>query len=115
MVLSDAGPLLRFLFVGEDAFSIEEPARAKVLTEDARAPLEAAINALETVEQWDPAVIEDALRTALVEGLGLKPRKAFAPVRVALTGSTVSPPLYESIELLGRERTLARLRAALPA
>ena len=115
VVLSDAGPLLRFLFVGEDAFSIEEPARAKVLTEDARAPLEAAINALETVEQWDPAVIEDALRTALVEGLGLKPRKAFAPVRVALTGSTVSPPLYESIELLGRERTLARLRAALPA
>lgn len=115
VVLSDAGPLLRFLFVDEDAFSIEESARAKVLTEDARAPLEAAINALETVGQWSPAVIEDALRTALVEGLGLKPRKAFAPVRVALTGSTVSPPLYESIELLGRERTLARLRAALPA
>lgn len=114
VVLSDAGPLLRFLFVDEDAFSIEESARAKVLTEDARAPIEAAINALETVGPWSPAVIEDALRTALVEGLGLKPRKAFAPVRVALTGSTVSPPLYESIELLGRVRTLARLRAALP-
>lgn len=115
VVLSDAGPLLHFLFVDEDAFSIEESARAKVLTDDARAPLEAAINALETVRQWSPAMIEEALRTALVEGLGLKPRKAFAPVRVALTGSTVSPPLYESIELLGRERTLARLRAALPA
>lgn len=115
VVLSDAGPLLHFLFVDEDAFSIEEPARAKVLTDDARAPLEAAISALETLGQWEPAMIEEALRTALVEGLGLKPRKAFAPVRVALTGSTVSPPLYESIELLGRERTLARLRAAVPA
>ena len=48
---------------------------------------------------------------ALVDGLGLKPRKAFAPVRVAVTGRTVSPPLYESMELLGRERSLARLRA----
>ena len=48
---------------------------------------------------------------ALVDGLGLKPRKAFAPVRVAVTGRTVSPPLYESMELLGRERSLGRLRA----
>ena len=46
-------------------------------------------------------------------GLGLKPRKAFAPVRVAVSGRTVSPPLYESMELLGRERSLARLRAGL--
>ena len=52
------------------------------------------------------------LKTALVGGLGRKPRQAFGPVRVAISGRTVSPPLYESIELLGRERTLARLRAA---
>ena len=51
--------------------------------------------------------IEAALKEALVDGLGLKPRKAFAPVRVAVTGRTVSPPLYESMELLGRERSLA--------
>ena len=50
---------------------------------------------------------------ALIDGLGLKPRKAFAPVRVAVTGRTVSPPLYESMELLGRERTMGRLRRAL--
>jgi glutamyl-tRNA synthetase len=55
------------------------------------------------------------LKDALVDGLGLKPRKAFAPVRVAITGRTVSPPLYESMELLGRERSLGRLRAALDA
>ena len=50
---------------------------------------------------------------ALIEGLGLKPRLAFGPVRVAVTGSRISPPLFESLELLGRERSLARLRAAL--
>jgi glutamyl-tRNA synthetase len=49
---------------------------------------------------------------ALIDGLGLKPRKAFGPIRVAVTGSTVSPPLYESMELLGRERSLHRLREA---
>ena len=54
--------------------------------------------------------IEAALDAALVDGLGLKPRKAFGPVRVAITGSTVSPPLFESMEILGRERSLARLR-----
>ena len=51
------------------------------------------------------------MKAALVDGLGLKPRKAFAPVRVAVTGRTVSPPLYESMELLGRERAMARLGA----
>jgi glutamyl-tRNA synthetase len=54
-----------------------------------------------------------ALRTALVEKLGLKPRLAFGPVRAAVTGSRVSPPLFESIELLGRQSTLARIAAAL--
>ena len=50
---------------------------------------------------------------ALVEGLELKPRNAFGPVRVAVTGRKVSPPLFESLELLGRERSLARLSSAL--
>ena len=58
------------------------------------------------------AEIEAALRAALVEGLGLKPKLAFGPVRVAVTGRRVSPPLFESMELLGRERTLGRLRCA---
>jgi glutamyl-tRNA synthetase len=52
------------------------------------------------------------LKAALIDSLGLKPRKAFAPVRVAVTGRTVSPPLYESLELLGPERTLTRMRQA---
>jgi len=57
--------------------------------------------------------VEQALKAALVDGLRLAPRKAFAPVRVAVTGHTVSPPLYESMELLGRDRSLHRLRGAL--
>ena len=54
-----------------------------------------------------------ALRASLVDGLGLKPKNAFGPVRVAITGRRVSPPLFESMELLGRDRTLARLAPAL--
>jgi glutamyl-tRNA synthetase len=73
------------------------------------------MGSLEQLPAWTAAGIEQALKDALVDGLGLKPRKAFAPVRVAITGRTVSPPLYESMELLGRERSLGRLRAALDA
>ena len=74
---------------------------------------EAAYDALTAVPEFDHASVEAALRTALVEDLGLKPRLAFGPVRAAITGSRISPPLFESIELLGRVSTLARIAAAL--
>jgi glutamyl-tRNA synthetase len=74
--------------------------------------LDAAVAALGGVTDWTRAHIEAALKAALVENLALKPRKAFGPVRVAVTGKSVSPPLFESLELLGRERSLQRLRAA---
>ena len=67
---------------------------------------------MEGVGEWNTANIEAALKTALLEGLELKPRKAFGPIRVAVTGATISPPLFESMELLGAERSLKRLRAA---
>jgi glutamyl-tRNA synthetase len=73
--------------------------------------LRPAAEALEQVEPFTAERIEVALRS-LAEQLQLSPRKAFQPIRVAVTGSTVSPGLFESIELLGRERTLARLNAA---
>lgn len=76
--------------------------------------LRAALAALESLDAWNVAGIEGALRSALVDGLGLKPKLAFGPVRIAVTGRRVSPPLFESLEILGRERTLARLRDALP-
>jgi glutamyl-tRNA synthetase len=78
---------------------------------DGGAPMvAAALHALAGLEPFTAEAIEAALRAAADE-LGLKPRQAFQPIRVALTGSRVSPALFESIELLGRERTLARLSA----
>ena len=74
----------------------------------------AAAERLAAVEPWEAAAIEEALR-ALAEERGLKPRDAFAPIRLAVTGSKVSPGLFESIELLGREESLARLGAAVAA
>jgi glutamyl-tRNA synthetase len=104
--------MLRFLFIAEDQFAPEPESAAKALGADATPVLDASIAALEGVGEWSTPAIEEALKAALIEGMGLKPRKAFAPVRVAATGRTVSPPLYESLELLGRERSLSRLRAA---
>jgi glutamyl-tRNA synthetase len=113
-VLGDAAPLVRFLFVDEESFAPEEEAAVKALGPDAEPVLRAAIESLEALPSWEAPAIEHALKDALVEGLGLKPRKAFAPIRVAITGRTVSPPLYESMELLGRTVSLDRLRRALP-
>jgi glutamyl-tRNA synthetase len=111
-VLSEAATMLHFLFVAEEEFTLEPASAAKALGPDATPVLDASIAALEGVETWTTEAIEESLKAALIDGLGLKPRKAFAPVRVAATGRTVSPPLYESLELLGRDRSLSRLRAA---
>jgi glutamyl-tRNA synthetase len=111
-LLDEAPDLLGFLFVDEDTFRVDHQAAAKALGEDAKPVLAAAVAALEALPDWKAEAIETALKEALVDGLGLKPRQAFAPIRVAVSGRTVSPPLYESIQLLGRDRTLARLRAA---
>jgi glutamyl-tRNA synthetase len=112
--LTEAVGLLSFLFAGDDGgFKVEPEDAERVLTPDALPALQAAEVALAAVEPWTHEAIEAALKEAMVEGLGLPPRKAFAPVRVAVTGKRVSPPLYQSIELLGRERTLHRLAAAI--
>ena len=71
--------------------------------------LDAAVAALEASAEWTTAGIEAALKAALFEALELKPRKAFGPIRVAVTGASVSPPLFESLELLGRERSLGQV------
>jgi glutamyl-tRNA synthetase len=112
-VLSEGVPMLAFLFADEDSFAPGEAAAAKTFKGDAEAVLRASLEALRDLEVWDAESIEAGLKSALVDGLGLKPRKAFGPVRVAVTGRTVSPPLYESLELLGREKALTRLNRAL--
>ncbi|UBV17686.1 glutamate--tRNA ligase [Mycolicibacterium fortuitum] len=110
VVLGDAWGLLKFFDDG--SYEIDEKAAAKELREEVAPVLDAALSALEAVGEWTTANIEAALKAALLDGLELKPRKAFGPIRVAVTGATVSPPLFESMELLGAERSLARLRAA---
>ena len=113
ILLGDAAAMIDFLLVDEAAFDIDPTAAVKVLRADSAPALEGAIAALEPLTTFTAAEIEPALRGALIEGLGLKPKLAFAPIRVGATGRTISPPLYESLELLGRDRTLLRLRAAL--
>jgi glutamyl-tRNA synthetase len=112
ILLKDAAEMVGFLLVDEAAFEIDPTAAVKVLKPEAGPLLAAAISALEPLEPFDAAAIEAALKSALIEGLGLKPRVAFTSVRVGATGRTISPPLFQSLELLGRERTLLRLRAA---
>jgi glutamyl-tRNA synthetase len=110
-VLSEAEGMLGFLLVDEDSFAIEPDDAAKLLGPDAAPVLDAAATALADVP-WTAEDIEAALRSALVEGLGRKPKVAFGPVRVAVTGRRISPPLFESLELLGRDTTLRRLHSA---
>jgi glutamyl-tRNA synthetase len=107
--LGEGAEMLAFLFT-EDVV-VDPNAAAKYLDQGGQVVLHRAIAALTDVE-WTADAIEEALHAALVEQLDLKPRVAYTPVRVAVTGRTVSPPLFESIYLLGRERTLARLGAA---
>ena len=109
VVLGDAWDLLKFLDDG--SYALDEKSAAKELRADAVPVLDAALVALEGLGEWTTEGIEAALKTALLETLELKPRKAFGPLRVAITGASVSPPLFESIDLLGRDRSLDRLRA----
>jgi glutamyl-tRNA synthetase len=109
-VLAEAVDLLGFLFVGE-SFVVDPDDGAKAFSGSGPAVVRAAHDALRSLDEWQTAAIEQALRHALLDQLELKPKVAFTPVRVAVTGRRVSPPLFESIELLGRHSTLARLRA----
>ena len=111
--LTQAPEMLRFLFTGDGEFTVDPEDAARALTPDSAKVLQAAETALTTLEPWEWPSIEDALRDTLITGLGLKPKVAFVPVRVAVTGRRVSPPLFQSIELLGRESTLTRLSRAL--
>ena len=109
-LLSEAEGMLAFLFVADDDLQVADDAAAS-LREDAPAALDSSITALRGLHQWVAADIEAALRAALVVGLGLKPKVAFGPLRVGVTGRRISPPLFESMQILGRESSLARLSA----
>jgi glutamyl-tRNA synthetase len=107
--LDEAPGMVGFLL--SDPVELDQAAAAKVLTDEARGFLVDAAKRLEAVEPWTAAAIEETLR-GLQQERELKPKTAFQPVRLAITGRLVSPPLFESMELLGKARSLARLERA---
>ena len=107
--LGEAWTLVRFLF-GEP--ERDEKAWAKVMKPEASGPLAAALEALEATTEWTASDLELALG-ALLERLGVKPNAVYQPIRVAITGTSVSPGIFDSLEALGREASLERIRAAL--
>lgn len=102
--------MLGFLFTTADALSYDEDA-LKGLPANTGEVLAASVGALELVpeSEWLTAAIQEALASALIEGLGLKPRIAYGPLRTAISGRRVSPPLFESMAILGKQESIARL------
>ncbi|HET7278509.1 MAG TPA: glutamate--tRNA ligase [Dermatophilaceae bacterium] len=120
-LLSEAAALVGPFYVADDALEIADDARAQ-LGDGAPAVLDAAIKVLDDIPatqgnllgegaEWTSERIESALRSALVEGLGIKPKLAFGPLRTAVSGQRISPPLFESMQILGKHSTLARVRS----
>ena len=109
-VLGEASGMLGFLFVADDALEMDEKAVSK-LKDNAAEVLDAAIETVEGLGEFTTTSLEESLRARIVDEMGVKPRLAFGPLRVAVTGRQVSPPLFESMEILGRQSSLARLRS----
>ncbi|EMQ99946.1 glutamate--tRNA ligase [Paeniglutamicibacter gangotriensis] len=109
-LLGEAPEMLEFLFTDDAAISPAADA-LKGLPENTAEVLDAGLAALEAAPQWDAETIQEVLKSALVEGLGIKPRHAFGPIRTAVAGKRVSPPLFESMVILGKESSLNRVRA----
>lgn len=106
--LAEAMPQLDYLFLADDAIEFEQ-ASLDALPDNAADVVDAAAAGLADLDDFTHEAIQAVLREHLVEGMGIKPKFAFAPVRVAVTGRRVSPPLFESMEILGRDSSLARL------
>jgi glutamyl-tRNA synthetase len=119
-LLSEATALVAPFYVADDALEIADDARAQ-LKENAQEVLATALRVLGDIDDtgtgvlgsergWNAPAIEAALREAIVDGLGIKPKFAFGPLRTAVSGQRISPPLFESMEILGKTSTLNRLQ-----
>jgi glutamyl-tRNA synthetase len=109
-LLGEAPEMLAFLFKNDDEIDVADDAR-KGLPENLTEVLDAALAALAPLGDWTAESIQTALKQALVEDLGIKPRLAFGPVRTAISGRRISPPLFESMVILGKDSSLTRLRS----
>ncbi|AVG23551.1 glu/gln-tRNA synthetase [Pontimonas salivibrio] len=109
-LLGEVPGMVGFALTADQDLEITDEGR-KTLREGADDVLDASVSALEGLESWTTGALEETLREALVEGMELSPRHAFTPLRVAISGRRVSPPLFESMEILGKDSSLARLRS----
>ena len=109
--LAEIPPMLKFLFVKE--FAVDADSLPKISDSQSKEVLKVSYEQLQSLGDWTHESIEGVLRAALIDGMALKPRIAFGAVRIAVTGSHISPPLFESMQLLGRDKSLARIKASL--
>jgi glutamyl-tRNA synthetase len=109
--LSEIPGMLKFLFMKD--FAVEPESIAKVNDAASKGVLLRSVDELAPLSEWTHSTIEAVLRSSLIEEMGLKPRVAFGSIRIAVTGSTISPPLFESMELLGKSACLERISSAL--
>jgi glutamyl-tRNA synthetase len=109
--LAEIPQMLSFLFIKDFKVAAEEA--SKITDEASQNVLKVALSKVEALTSWDHASIESSLRKALIDDLGLKPRVAFSALRIAVTGSHISPPLFESLQLLGKARSIDRIKAAI--
>jgi glutamyl-tRNA synthetase len=107
-VLGEASGMLGFLFTDSSKITIEEDA-LKGMPENAKAIVAAAVSAISGLSDFTTEALQESLNKVLVEDMGEKPKNAFGPLRTAISGRRVSPPLFESMEILGKAETLARL------
>jgi glutamyl-tRNA synthetase len=113
VTLSEIPAMLNFLFVKE--FAVDQEEKPKLAESSAQEVLKVALSKIEPLDNWNHTAIEEVLRKALIEEMGLKPRIAFSALRIAVTGSHISPPLFESLELLGKAGSIARIKQAISA
>jgi len=109
--LAEIPAMLSFLFVKD--FKVAPEELSKISDAASQNVLKVALSKVEVLSSWDHTSIESSLRVALIEELGLKPRVAFSALRIAVTGSHISPPLFESLQLLGKERSIDRIKAVI--
>ena len=113
VTFSEIPAMLNFLFVKE--FAVDQDEKPKLAEAGAQEVLKVALSKIEPLDNWNHTAIEEVLRKALIEEMGLKPRIAFSALRIAVTGSHISPPLFESLELLGKAGSIARIKQAISA
>jgi glutamyl-tRNA synthetase len=111
IMLNEVPKMLKFLFTTN--FAVDTESVSKITDDGSKEILKRSVKELETVSDWTHTNIEAVLRASLIEEMALKPRIAFTALRIATTGSTISPPLFESMELLGKEACLLRINAGL--